>query len=381
VTTKLRVIVASYGTSRFPEFAGSAWVRLQYMLGLQRLGVECYWVDRLSEIDPLTHHHSLEYVTSRFAGMAARFGFEDRFCIIYNDGERYFGLSEEELNAVVDGTDLLLNISGHLMDDSVLMRIPRRAYVDVDPGFTQMWGDELLHFSTHNYFFTTGQNVGTCRFPIATNGIDWVSILPPVALQEWPDRTDERCTRISTVADWHASQGALFQGEIYGGKQSEFIRYLRVPLEVDRDIEVAMLVHPYQYADQKMLAEHGWSVLDPFKYTGDTESYREFIQFSRAEFSVAKEGYVKSNSGWVSDRTACYLASGKPAVVQSTGFEITLPTGKGLLSFATQDEAIDGLQRVDANYLEHCRAARALAEQYFNSDVVLGRILKHVGLG
>ena len=351
------------------------------MLGLHRLGIDCYWVDRMSEVDPLTHHHSLEYVTSRFGRMARDFGFGGRYCIVYNDGERHFGMSEEELATAVKGADLLLNISGHLMEDSVLMRIPRRAYVDVDPGFTQIWGSDLLHFSSHNYFFTTGQNVGTCRFPIPTNGIQWVPMLPPVDLQSWPERIDERCTRLSTVADWHASQGALFQGDIYGGKQSEFMRYLDVPLEVDHEIDLAMTVHPTEYADQQLLAEHGWSVINPFLFAGDPDSYREFIQFSRAEFSVAKEGYVKSNSGWVSDRTACYLASGKPALVQSTGFEISLPTGEGLLSFATADEAVDGLEQIEAHYVEHCRAARRLAERYFNSDVVLRQILEHVGLG
>ena len=351
------------------------------MLGLRRLGIDCCWVDRLSEVDPLSHHHSLEYITSRFDRMARDFGLGSRYCIVYNDGERHFGLSEEEFSATVRETDLLLNISGHLLEDSVLMQIPRRAYVDVDPGFTQIWGAELLHLSTHNFFFTTGQNVGTCRFPIATNGIEWIPILPPVDLHSWPERIDERCTRFSTVADWHASQGALFQGEVYGGKQSEFMRYLDIPLEADRQIDVAMTIHPYEYADQQLLAEHGWSVVDPFLHAGDPDSYREFIQFSRAEFSVAKEGYVKSNSGWVSDRTACYLASGKPAIVQSTGFEITLPAGEGLLTFATADEAIDGLEQIDARYIEHCRAARDLAERYFSSDVVLKQILKHVGLG
>ena len=127
-------------------------------------------------------------------------------------------------------------------------------------------------------------------------------------------------------------------------------------------------------------AGNGWVALDAAQYAGDPFSYREFIQTSRAEFSVAKNGYVRSNSGWISDRTACYLASGKPALVQSTGFESSLPTGKGLLTFTDLPEAIAGVREINANYLEHAHAARALAEGHFSSDVVLSRMLEQVGL-
>jgi hypothetical protein len=382
VNKKLKVVVASNGTSGVPEFAGSTWVRLQYMLGLERLGVECYWVDRLKEVDPLTHHHSLGYLTERFDRTARDFGFGDRYCIVYNEGESHFGMNEERLAKLADDADLLLNISGHLPDDSPLMRIRRRAYIDVDPGFTQIWGHERdMGFARHNFFFTVGQNVGTDRFRVPTEGIRWVPIFPPVALDAWPARIDERCTRISTVADWHASQNAIFGGENYGGKQMEFTRFLSVPDKADRQFEVALGIDQTEHEDQAMLLWHGWTILDPYFYAGDPESYREFIQFSRAEFSVAKGGYVKANSGWISDRTGCYLASGKPALVQSTGFESTLPTGKGLLTFSTVDEAIRGLETIEADYVGHCSAAREIAERHFNSDVVLGHILEEVGLG
>jgi hypothetical protein len=377
----LKVVVASRGTSRVPEFAGSTWVRLQYILGLERLGIECYWVDQLKPVDPLVHHHSLEYLTTRFAALADDFGFSDRYCIIYNEGERHFGMTAAELDAVVEQADLLLNISGHMKPESPLMRIPRRAYIDVDPGFTQIWGPDLLHLDRHNLFFTTGQNVGTDRFPIPTGKFDWFPFLPPVALHAWPARIDERCTRMSTVADWHASQGAVFNGEVYVGKQEEFLRFLDVPLKANRQIDVALTIHQTEHKDQGMLLDNGWMIRDPYFFAGDVRSYREFIQFSRAEFSVAKGGYVKSNSGWISDRTACYLASGKPAIVQSTGIEQSLPTGKGLLTFSTVDEAVAAINEVDANYREHCEAALDIARRYFDSDVVLTKMLEQAGLG
>jgi hypothetical protein len=350
------------------------------MLGLERLGVECYWIDQLKPVDPLVHHHSLDYLTSRFAALAAEFGFADRYCIVYNEGEKYFGLSAAEFEKLTAEADLLLNISGHMKPDSPLMRIPRRAYMDVDPGFTQIWGPELLHLERHNLFFTTGQNVGTERFRIPTGEFNWIPYLPPIALDAWPANIDERCTRVSTVADWHASQGAWYEGELYGGKQDEFLRFIDVPLLADRQIELALTIHQTEHRDQGMLLDHGWLIRDPYFYAGDVKSYREFISYSRAEFSVAKGGYVKSNSGWISDRTACYLAAGKPAIVQSTGFEDSLPTGEGLVTFSTVDEAVSAMASVDGDYVKHCKAAREIAEKYFNSDVVLGGILDAAGL-
>jgi|SRR6266550_1733705 len=378
---KLKVVIGSRGTSRVPDFPGSTWVRMQYLLGLERLGVEAYWVDRVKPVDPLAYHHSLDYLTSRFDRLAHDFGFADRYCLVYNEGEKHFGLNGDELAALAGNADLLLNISGHLPASSPLNRIPRRAYIDVDPGFAQIWGKQHLHFTPHNFFFTIGQNVGTERFVLPTNGVQWIPILPPVVLNQWPARIDESCVRFSTVADWHAVQNASYDGELYGGKQDEIIRFIEVPRLAQKNVDIALTINQTEHAAQGMLLENGWTIYDPYFYAGDVESYREFIQFSRAEFSVAKGGYVKSNSGWVSDRTACYLASGKPAIVQSTGFESTLPTGCGLLTFTTVEEAVAAIAHVESSYLEHCRAARRIAEEYFDSDRVLGGILEEVGLG
>src|SRR6266545_1463909 len=203
---KLKVVIGSHAMSRLPEFAGLTWVVLQYMLGLERLGVEPYWIDRVKWVNPLTHHHSLDYITSRFDRLARDFGFADRYCILYNEGKKHFGLTADELSRLAADADLFLNISGYLPGTSVLNGIPRRAYLDVDPGFTQIWGKELLHFAPHNFFFTVGQNVGTERFRVSTQGVPWISIFPPVVLDQWPARIDERCTRFSTIADWNASQ-------------------------------------------------------------------------------------------------------------------------------------------------------------------------------
>jgi hypothetical protein len=375
------VIVGTRDTSRWPEFAGSTWVRLQYLLGLRRLGVDSFWVDRLSAVDPRQHHHSLDYLLRRFDRTAQDFGLQGRCCIVYNDGERYFGMTEAEFRHLAGQADLLLNISGHLPPDSPLIRIPRRAFIDVDPGFTQIWAQQVdIGLERHNFFFTVGQNVGGPDFLIPLGGVDWVPILPPVVLEHWPPHIDPACQRFSTVADWRGSQYAVFEGESYSGKRREFLRFLLLPRRTRQPVEPAIYVGFEDSEDLELLLGNKWVVHDPFLYAGDPHSYREFIQYSRAEFSVAKGGYVKSNSGWVSDRTACYLASGKPALVQSTGFEGRLPAGKGLLTFRTLEEAMAGVRAINADYLSHGQAARQMAEEHFHSDVVLGRLLERVGL-
>jgi hypothetical protein len=375
------VILGTRGTSGWPEFAGSTWVRLHYMLGLLKLGVDAYWVDRLGAVDPLTHHHSLDYLIRRFARTMADFGLADRWCVIYNGGERYAGIPERRLREILGEADLLINISGHLPPACPLMNVRRRAYVDVDPGFTQIWARGCdMALSRHDLFFTVGQNVGTSDCRIPTGNTEWIPIIPPVFLDEWPARPDPRCTRFSTVADWRGSQEAMYEEEYYGGKRKEFLRLLRLPRDSRQTIELALCIGSEDAEDAALLVGNNWVLDDPYLYAGDPFSYREFIQHSRAEFSVAKGGYVKSNSGWISDRTAAYLASGKPALVQSTGFEGRLPTGSGLLTFRTAEEARAGFDEINRNYAEHSRAARRIAEQYFDSTVVLRNVLQRSGV-
>ncbi len=385
------VVVASGGVSGLPEVAGNTWAFLQYVVGFARLGVECFWVDHQPKLDPRLpaqdgrarpHEdcHSVDYVRERFHEMAQAFGFEDRYCILYEGEATAFGKTEAALDELVGEADVLLNLAGPLPSSSPLLRIERRAYVDLDPGFTQIWAHQLdLGLDQYQFFFTVGQNVGRPEFRIPTLGIAWEPILPPVVLDLWPAHIDASCERLSTIGDWHGSQYADFESERYGGKREEFLRFLDVPKRTGRPIEVALCMFQHDYEDLGLLHWNEWIVRDPYLYAGDLESYREFIQFSRAELSVAKSGYVKSRSGWFSDRTACYLASGKPAVIQSTQLEEHLATGMGLLTFETVDEACAALEEVDDAYLEHCQAARRIAETYFDSAIVLASILDRVG--
>jgi hypothetical protein len=387
----MRVVLASRRVSGLPEFAGNTWAFLQYVRGLDQLGVETYWVDHQTKLDPRlpTRHgrprtkedcHSIDYASARFDALAQRFGLQNRYCILYDDRTQGFGMMPAELRDLVDEADLLLNLAGPLPSESPLLRIPRRAYIDLDPAFTQIWAHQVdMGFRHYHFFFTVGQNVGRPEFTIPTRGIKWQPILPPVVLDLWPPHIDASCERLSTIGDWRGSQQAQFDGQLYSGKRDEFIRFIVVPRRAGRIIEPALSIWQGDHEDLGTLLRNDWCVRDPFLYAGDIDSYREFIQYSWAEFSVAKHGYVKSRSGWLSDRTACYLASGKPAIVESTHFEWRLPTGRGLLTFRTVEEACAAIKALEQNYLEHCEAARQLAETHLDSTIVLGSILSRVG--
>lgn len=376
-----KVIVATRDTSSRPEFAGWMWVPMQYVLGFRKLGLDAYWIDRVPRVDPRKQPHSIDYLMQRFRTAMERFGLQEGYCVRYDDGTRYFGLDREEYRDLVSEAKLLVNLGGHLPPGSRLTSVPRRVYLDVDPGFTQIWATQTdIGLTRHNFFVTIGQKVGSPEFEIPTNGVDWRPILPPVHMESWPANIDDACTRFGTLADWRGSQDAIFEGDFYGSKRAEFIRFLHVPMKSGQRIELALCIGQHDHEDMGLLDGHGWRVRDPYEYAGDLQAYREFIRYSRAEFSVAKSGYVKAHSGWVSDRTACYLAAGKPALVQATGFEESITTGSGLLAFRDVDEAVDGIRTINDDYLAHCKAARRMAEEHFDSDRVLGDLLDHVAM-
>lgn len=386
----LKVVLASHNTSKLPEFAGNTWAPLQYVLGLRQLGIETVWIDQLDGVGTLedardtvdpTAPHSLDYLITRFQRTAHDLELDGAWCVMYDGGERYFGMAEEDVRRIARDAVLLLNFSGYLPPASPLLCVPRRAYIDVDPGFTQIWAHQAdIGIERHNLFFTVGQNVGCEGFRIPTCGVAWQPIFPPVFLEAWPNTAHYAAQRFSTIADWRGSQTAIFEGEYYSGKREEFIRFLDVPLQAGIRIELALTIGQHDYEDLGLLLGHNWRVRDPYLYAGDLQSYREFIQQSRAEFSVAKSGYVKSGSGWISDRTALYLASGRPVLVQSTGFEGRLPVGQGLLTFRTPEEAVAGIHAINGDYAAHSRAARTIAETYFASGPVLESLLERAAV-
>ena len=257
----------------------------------------------------------------------------------------------------------------------------------------------------HEYYFTIGENIGSPDCPIPTGGLHWRPIRQPLVLDQWPvvdsqtvarsrrERSvrashaenatlGESRLRFTTIASWRGGFGPVqADGVTYGLKVHEFRKLIGLPLRVPAaTFEIALDIHPADHKDRAALEQHGWQLIDPREVADDATAFRRYVQQSDAEFSVAQGIYVDTNSGWFSDRSVRYLASGKPVLVQDTGFGHHLPIGKGLVRFRTLDEAVAGAEAIAGDYESHCAAARRIAERYFDSDNVLGRMLEEVGV-
>jgi hypothetical protein len=369
-----KVIVTSGWGAGYPEGGGMQWLNLHYLAGLRALGIEAFWLDMLAPPKPGAKR-STEDAIENFRAQCERFGLDDHWAVLY-DNRQVFGMTDRQLEALCGDCALLINLSGALQNDRLLRRIQRRAYFDLDPGFTQIWAHEWdMGLSSHNLFFTVGLNVGQPDFSIPLKGVDWQTFLPPVALEYWPMQTDTNAANLTTIGQWRG-QTAVWQGESYWPKREEFLQVIELPRRTKQSIELGLLIHESETEDLTALRSNGWQIVDPHEAAAGADGFRSYIQKSRGEFSVAKHGYVKTQSGWFSDRTVCYLASGRPVLVQETGIGKHLPVGRGLLTFSAVDEALRGIQLINADYPAHCAAARKLAEEQFAAPKVMQSILE-----
>jgi hypothetical protein len=369
--------------------AGEAWHRLQWVLGLRRLGFTVYFVEQIAPqncldaagaVTTLENSVNLAYLKA----IAEAFGWPDSAILVHDNGKQIYGIDHEGLLDLAEETDVLINISGHLTLQPLLCRVRRKVYIDEDPGFTQFWqaaGNPGLHLEGYDFYFTIGENLGRPECSIPTCGIRWRPTRPFVVLEQWPLIGQGDCHRFTTIGSWRGPYGPVeYGGRTYGLKVHEFRKFLELPRRTAQTFELALDIHAADEKDRSLLHEHGWRVVDPRETVPDPQAFRRYIQASAAEFSVAKGVYVETKSGWFSDRTVRYLASGKPALIQDTGFIRNYPVGAGLVPFRTLDEAVAGARRIVADYHEQSRAARALAEEYFDSDKVLGRLMDEVGI-
>ena len=368
----MRVVVAGI-MGRYP-FGGVAWCSLMYLLGLRTLGHEVYYVEDTGECvyDPDRNAITEDpgYAVAHVRAALHRYGLGDRWSFVNYDGT-YYGGDRSAVGEYCASADLFLNVSGGswFWRDEYL-RIPRRVFVDSDPAFTQIslvTREASLRefFGRFDHVFTFGSNVGTPASPLPSAGLHWHKTWQPIVLDEWPvgDPPVER--RFSTVMTWKIKSFA----DIGGNKDQQFARFIDLPARVGDRFELAV------NGPHDLLRSHGWRTVDAMSVSRGLDDYRAFIRRSYAEFGVAKHTYVVTNSGWFSDRTECYLASGRPALVQDTGWTAHLPHGRGLLAFTSLDEAADGIARIDRDYALHARDARAIAEEHFRADVVLPRLL------
>jgi hypothetical protein len=235
-----------------------------------------------------------------------------------------------------------------------------------------------MRFDAHTHFATVGLAMGrtSCRVP--TCGKRWITTCPPVLLREWP--VAPRLTRdaFTTVANWRSYGAVQHDGMFLGQKVHALRPLIDLPQHTRARFALALAIHPSE-PDLPVLRRHGWTLIDPRRATGTPGAYRRFVSGSRAEFGLAKSGYVVARSGWFSDRSACYLAAGRPVLAHDTGFADLLPTGEGLLSFANASDVVAGIDAIESNYARHRRAARAIAQAHFDSDHVLPRLLDRVG--
>jgi hypothetical protein len=364
-----------------PFSPGFVFDWMQFAVGLQRLGHEVFYVEEVGPkwcVDAAGERCSLEQSVNRvlFRTAMEHFGFMDRACQIYDGGAASFGMSLDAITRVARSADLLINISGHVKSDFLLSGVGCRAYIDQDPVYTQLWRarGKDLNLAAHDVFFTVGLNIGTPYSPIPDGGVHWHPLLPPVVVDLWPFHIDTTRARFTTIASWAGYDDLRYRGERYGAKAEEFRRFVELPRHVDQQFEVALRRHLRDAEGLRLLLDAGWVVTDATEIR-DLADYQRHIAGSRAEIGIAKNAYVKGRSGWFSDRASHYLSSGTPVLAQSTGFERLLPTGRGLLTFATMAEAIDGVREINADYVAHCQAAREFAIEYLNYDRVLPAML------
>jgi hypothetical protein len=281
----------------------------------------------------------------------------------------------------LESADLLVNLSGHLRDADLLRRPRVSAFVDLDPGYTQIWHAQGhdVGLAGHDHYFSVGANVGTSAWTLPTGDVTWHAIRQPVVLEDWPV-ADGGFSGFSTVGSWRGAFGPVeWDGRSYGPKAHQFRRFATLPETVGLPFEAALAIDAADVRDRELLESGGWQLRDPGE-VATTDAFARYVADSGAEFSPAQDVYVSTSSGWFSDRTVRYLASGRPAVVQDTGLEGSLPVGDGLLTFRTVSEAADCVNDVVARYETHRRAARAIAEQFFSPEAALAPLLDVTGV-
>lgn len=365
---------------------GHTWVFLQYLLGFRRLGWKVLFLDQLEPemcVDatgqpcPLEQSVNLCYLVE----VMTSFGLRDDYALIYDQGRRFIGLSRAEVLERVRDAAFLLSFMGYLSDEAILSQAPRRVFLDIDPGFGQMWRDLGLAdvFAGHDDYVTIGENIGQPGCTIPTCGLPWITMRQPVLLEEWPVQAGGEA--FTSIGSWRGSYGPLeYQGKRYGLRVHEFRQLMALPRLSGHPFQMALDIHAAEQQDTHRLETCGWALVDPKVVARDPWVYRAYIQSSLAELMVAKGMYVQSNSGWFSDRSMCYLASGKPVLAQDTGLQSLYPLGAGLLTFRTLEEARAGVEEIVGDYARHARAARTLAEEYFASDTVLRGLLVKLGI-
>ena len=380
MNSNLRVIVTGL-IAQYP-LGGVTWDYFQYVLGLARLGHDVYYIEDTGQWPYNPYEGGVskgcEFNVEYLAGIMARYGLAERWAYRFPWQSQWFGLSEAKRQEVIHTADLLINISGTLERPEEYRHARRMAYIDSDPVFTQVklargQVDFRKWIDLHDVQFRFGERFSSA---VPDTGHQWRPTRQPIVLSEWHPETPYRQV-FTTVMNWTSYKPVIHNNQSYGQKDVEFMRFCDLPkLVLPMELEIAVNTGKTRRTPRALLAHRGWRVVDPEEVCADFDSYRRYVETSKAEWSVAKNGYVVGQPGWFSCRSACYLAAGRPVVVQDTGFGDVLPVGEGLLSFRTLDQAVAAIKDIDARYAYHAEAARAIAETYFDADKVLAHLIE-----
>jgi hypothetical protein len=368
-----------------PGYGGHACAFLQFAWGLAELGYAPLFVDRLSDEmvcgeDGLLSRRLKEASIRWFVSVMEEAGLEGSYSLLLDDGEAV-GVDRAAVKQAIADAPALINVMGFLQEEDLLEAARKRVFLDVDPGFPHIWSELGLAdpFAGHDRFVTVGGNVGSPGCLVPTRGLEWVAIRPPVCLDRWPAAAERPKAPFRSVGSWRGPYGPVeYEGRTLGLRVHEFRKFYELPERVEAPFEVALDIDPADSADIERLKAHGWQLADSAAAADSLAGYQRFVRDAGAEIGIAKNIYVDTDSGWFSDRSACFLASGRPVLVQDTGFGRHLPVGEGLVSFGSVDEAVAGAEAILGDQGLHSREARALAEEFFDAKTVLHGMLGEI---
>jgi hypothetical protein len=355
---------------------GQIMIALQWLHGLRLLGHEVLYYDRVSDRPE----------AAALFGQIMEHWWDSRLAAaIRPTGESAFGLSVADIETFARDAAGIITLGCQFSadPDPWLASVRPRVLIDQDPGFSQLWAMEASSIEEvlgrHDLYFTVGANIGTPRSLLPTLGIDWRPIWNPVVTEWWKPEAPRRHDRFTTIAGLWLNGYQPFEGVMWGPKAEELRRFLRLPMLAGEPVEIAL---ESGSGDELVgeLAQNGWRLESAEAVASTPESYREYIAGSAGEFSCTKGLYVGSRSGWFSDRSACFLAAGRPVVIQDTGIQEVLPTGAGLFPVATVEEAADAIRRIRMDYERQSTIARQIALDHFDACRVLPPLLEAMGV-
>ena len=385
--TRGRVIV--FGILFWYPLAGVTYQFLHYLLALRRLGYDPYYVEDSGRwiYDPALNDLSPDAAGNVAAvapileahGFGNRWAFRGRY-----PGGRCYGMGDAEILDLYRTADAFLNVTGAQEIRDEHMQCRRRIYVESDPFASQVQvangnAATIAALDAHDTHFTFGENIGQPDCGIPVERYRWLPTRQPVAIDLWRDGALLDGAPYNTITTWHnTGKDVEYRGErYYWTKDREFERFIDLPLRRSVPFELAVGVDD---AVRTRLEENGWRLRRSVDLSASIDDYRRYIQGSRGEFTVARDQYVRPRTGWFSDRTACYLAAGRPVITEDTGFGKFIPTGRGLFAFTTMDDVLAAIDAIEGDYPAHCRAAAEIADEYFAAERVVGSLMSRAGL-